>query len=282
MKCSALCRSQLFWLNRRKCIQLANLQLLWKASQLFLAISDLVWSGKLHPSPWPRGGGRGEGGCTEYRRGSKLAEMWFQSQKFSMCRAAGLRLFIKLHDWDGGSSCGTLALIWRENSWKRSTYGCTDPSTRPGTDWRLKIIISPRGMERTRSILLPWSWFSVNCTCGWHFIYWKRLHGIVLSAQAHLYSLCVHSLDKYESRKLVVCIIRACSTRECFFHLLFLHPLHPIAHMHDSWPGCALIKMLYTGLATPEWYDLEANLSVLPVHEKPVQSQCLLFIYEQV
>lgn len=57
MKCSALCRSQLFWLNRRKCIQLANLQLLWKASQLFLAISDLVWSGKLHPSPWPRGGG---------------------------------------------------------------------------------------------------------------------------------------------------------------------------------------------------------------------------------
>lgn len=42
---------------------------------------------------------------------------------------------------------------------KRSTYGCTDPSTRSGTDRRLKIIISPRGMERTRSILLPWFWF---------------------------------------------------------------------------------------------------------------------------
>ncbi len=40
--------------------------------------------------------------------------------------------------------------------------------------------------------------------------------------------------------------------------------------------------MLYSGLATTEWYDLEANLSVLPVHEKPVQSCCLLFIYEQV
>lgn len=97
-----------FWLSRRKCIQLANLQLLWKASQLFLAISDLVWSGKLLPSPWPQG----VEGWAEYQRGSKLAEMWFWSQKFSMCGAVGLRLFIMLLDWDGGLSNGTMALFW--------------------------------------------------------------------------------------------------------------------------------------------------------------------------
>lgn len=46
----------------------------------------------------------------------------------------------------------------------------------------------------------------------------KRLHGIVWSSQTHLYSPRVHSLDKNENRKLVVCIIRACSTHhECFF-----------------------------------------------------------------
>lgn len=158
------------------------------------------------------------GGGTEYQRGSKLAEMWFWSQKFSMCRAVGLRLFIIPQDWDGGSSYGTSALIWRRTAEKRTTYGCTDPSTRSGIDWRLKIVISPRGNESTRSVLLLRFWFSVNCTCGWHFIYWKRLHGIILSTQTHLYSLRVQSLDKNKSRKSVVCIIRACSTHhECFF-----------------------------------------------------------------
>ena len=107
------------------------------------------------------------------------------------------------------------------------------PQPAPGQTEDLKSLYRPEVWRELGAFCCLGSGFSVNCTCGWHFIYWKGLHGTVLSARPHLYSLHVHSLDKYESRKLVVCIIRACSTRECFFSSTF--PTSPPPHSSYAW-----------------------------------------------
>lgn len=116
-------------------MQSAKLQLL---RELFLAISDGDWSGKTLPSSWPPGVWvvvvAVVGSKLNTSGGNKLAEMWFQRQKFSMCGAVGLRLFIILQDRDGRSFCDILALIWRWTAEKGSTYGWTDLSTLPGSD----------------------------------------------------------------------------------------------------------------------------------------------------
>lgn len=124
-----------------------NLQSCSCYGELFLAISDCVWSGKMHPSSWPPGVWEEVVVLVSELStsgGNKLAGMWFQRQKFSMCRAVGLKLFIILQDRDGRSFCDILALIWRWTVEKGSTYGWTDPSTLPDSDskplYRLKVM----------------------------------------------------------------------------------------------------------------------------------------------
>lgn len=139
-------------------IQSAKLQLL---RELFLAISDWVWSGKMLPSSWPPGVWVEVVVMVSSKLstsgGNKLAGMWFQRQKFSMCGAVGLKLFIILQDKDGRSLCDILALIWRWTAEKGSTYGWTDPSSLPSSDskplYRLKV------MSRTfyECVSEPWS-----------------------------------------------------------------------------------------------------------------------------
>lgn len=125
-------------------MQSAKLQLL---RELFLAISDWVWSGKMLPSSWPPGVWVEMvvvGSELNTSGGNKLAGMWFQRQKFSMCGEAGLKLFIILQDRDGRSFCDILTLIWRWTAEKGSIYGSTDPSSLPGLDskplYRLKVM----------------------------------------------------------------------------------------------------------------------------------------------
>lgn len=132
---------------------------------------------KLPPSPWPRGWGCG----AAYRRGSKLATMWFRSQKFSVCRPAGLQtlhyageLKWRVVLWHRGSH------LENSRESRKDTYGCSDPSSRRGTDPRLKIIISPEGNERTRKRFVVVLRFPVNSTCAWHFIYWHHSYSTFL------------------------------------------------------------------------------------------------------
>lgn len=134
----------------------AKLQLL---RELFLAISDWVWSGKMLPSSWPPGvwvevvvvG-------FELRTNgvNKLAGMWFQRQKFSMYGAIALKLFIILQDRDGRSFCDILALIWRWTAEKGSPYGWTDPSTLPGSDSKLLYRLKVMGGICYECVSEPW------------------------------------------------------------------------------------------------------------------------------
>lgn len=168
--------------------------------------------------------------------------MWFRSQEFSTYRAVGLRLFIMPRDWDGGSSYGTLALIWRstaeEKKQKKGTH--VDALTLQPAQG-LKIIISPQGNERTWTILLLW--------CA--FVSTAHVDDILFTgkgcmAQFEVHTLiCIPTLFSLGGVTAQSCLCECACVCECvyckgmlyssrvLFPSTFTHPLQSIVHMHD-------------------------------------------------
>lgn len=201
----------------------------------FVAVRNVVWSGKQLPSPWPRrlkvGVGRPR---AEHWYGSKLAEMWFWSQRFSMCKTIGLRLFIMLQDWDWGSTCGTSSLV--ENGWEKNNIWMLWPLNLLGGWLKSKIIVLPQGNERTGSILPLCSGFLSTAHVGDILL---TGNGCVVSGKySFISSMCAKLC--WGKKQEVYCFKKnmPLSWWLLFFFLAYTLP------KHDSWPRCSCTNML--------------------------------------